>query len=623
MAFLLPLLFLILSTCALRGYVANVRTAFLSACVITAGVLTFLTELLSLSQAFSFAPLMTAWILMSIAVALWWRGRRAMLTWPQVDFKSWLLSEKIFLGIIIFIGLVSFVTATFGMPNTWDSMTYHLPRVEHWIQNRSVAYYPTNIIRQDSYSPWAEFAIAHVRLLGGGASSANFIQWTAMMGSLVAVSLIAGQLGANRTGQLAAAAMAACLPMGILESVSTQTDYVCAFWMCVFVFFLIEARRRAGWIFILGAGLSLGLACLTKANSYIFAAPFLVSFLIGAWKEAWGRALKGFVLIMGCVLVLNMGPFLRNASTFGSPVWTNIEVTNSAFDGKVLWVNLLRNMSIHWATPWPETNETIKQFLTTAAGWLGADINDPRASFTADFTIAKTNYDEDYAGNFFHAIVFVIVFILAWFYRPLGQIRFYMLSVFLAFLLFCLVVRYQPWHSRFHLPLFVLFCPAAGAVLGQFLKQKSILVGVFLFAAALPFLFLNIQHPWAGQLSIWKQPATLQYFYKRPALALPSAEISAYVKSTGCRQVGLSNGEDDWEYPWWVLLKDQHIRLEHVEVGNPSGRLKYPLGDFDPCIVIAPGADGTPFEINHSIYQPAGSIPVGSSKIVIFLKNNT
>ena len=264
----------------MRRFFENWRPALLFAAIITATALTVLTEILSLTQSLSFYPLMATWLFLTASA-----GLKVFSLGPTtrafagINFNAWSLNEKRLLGIIVFICMVTAITAAVGIPNTWDSMTYHLSRVEHWIQNKTVAFYPTHIIRQLYSAPWSEFAIAHTRILGGGETSANFIQWMAMAGSLIGVSLIAGQLGANRTGQLMAASVAACLPMGILQSVSTQTDYVAAFWLTAFVYFIIETHRKFTLVNVIAVGLSLGLAFLTKGYCYIFALPFLAWFL--------------------------------------------------------------------------------------------------------------------------------------------------------------------------------------------------------------------------------------------------------------------------------------------------------------------------------------------------------
>ena len=69
-------------------------------------------------------------------------------------------------GISIIIALVGTV-ALLSPPNTWDVMTYHLPRIVHWLQNRSVAFYPTHEPRQLFMPPWAEFAVLHFHALFG------------------------------------------------------------------------------------------------------------------------------------------------------------------------------------------------------------------------------------------------------------------------------------------------------------------------------------------------------------------------------------------------------------------------------------------------------------------------
>jgi hypothetical protein len=95
------------------------------------------------------------------------------------------------------LALVAMV-ALWSAPNTWDGHGYHLARVRHWIQNRSIGHFPTNIERQNDVGPWAELAILQLDLLTGGDRLAAFVQWWAMMVAAVASSVIAWNLGASR-----------------------------------------------------------------------------------------------------------------------------------------------------------------------------------------------------------------------------------------------------------------------------------------------------------------------------------------------------------------------------------------------------------------------------------------
>ena len=101
----------------------------------------------------------------------------------------------------------------------------------HWSQNQSVAFYPTHILNQLYLPPWAEYAALQVMLLGGDYRLAQLVQWFSMLGSLACASLIALELGASPRGQLFSAFFPVMLPMGILQVLSTQNDYVVAFWL--------------------------------------------------------------------------------------------------------------------------------------------------------------------------------------------------------------------------------------------------------------------------------------------------------------------------------------------------------------------------------------------------------
>ena len=595
----------------------------LFAAVMTAAALTGTTEILSLIHAFGFYPLMISWVLLTAIAVKVLSLRRTAPVWPRVDLGAWALSEKIFLGVIVFIGAVSAITAAAGIPNTWDSMTYHLSRVEHWMQDKTVGFYPTHILRQLYISPWAEYSIAQLRILGGGETSANFIQWMSMAGSLAGVSLIAGQLGSNRKGQLMAAAIAACLPMGILQSVSTQTDYACSFWLVVFVFFIIEIRRKSTWLNTAAAGVSLGLAFLTKGYSYVIALPFLIWYAGSDFKSRFPKNLLGLLLICICAVSINMGQYVRNTQAFGSPAWTEVNVTNDSFGLKDIGLNVLRNIRIQMTTCWGGLNKKMTAALAQEARFFGVDIADLQETFGEESINQKMNLDEDYAGNCLHALLFVIVFAAAWFCRgPKVKVGPYLCALLASFLLFCLIVRYQPWNGRFHLPLFVLFCPVAGLVLEYFLKQKSVVVVLVLAVGALPWLFMNDQHPWFGGLSIWKQPKYIQHFYKDPYLIQPYAAAQEYLRSTGCLQIGLMLGADTWEYPWWVLFKGQGARIEHVGVSNRSSSLKYPLGDFMACaLIVSGGDDHTLISAGNLAYRPAWWIAMPDGRMTVYLRD--
>jgi hypothetical protein len=62
-------------------------------------------------------------------------------------------------------------------------------------------------------------------------------------------------------------------------------------------------------------------------------------------------------------------------------------------------------------------------------------------------------------------------------------------------------------------------------------------------------------------------------------------------------QIGLLMDVNDWEYPLWRGLRHSGIadfRMEHIAVPGPPAPKPYPLGPFDPSLVIATVKDRPP-----------------------------
>ena len=139
--------------------------------------------------------------------------------------------------------LLLLVLGIVAAPNNADSMTYHMVRVVHWMQEASVDDFPTHFPPQVYPPPFAEFCILHLQILSGGDRLANLVQWAAMVGSLAGVSYLAGLLGVGLRGQVLAAIVAFSIPMGILQASSTQNNHVVALWFVGLTVWGVEAWR--------------------------------------------------------------------------------------------------------------------------------------------------------------------------------------------------------------------------------------------------------------------------------------------------------------------------------------------------------------------------------------------
>ena len=494
------------------------------------------------------------------------------------------------------IGLIALVAP----PNNWDSMTYHMSRVMHWIQNQSVSFYPTHILRQLHQNPWAEFAIMHFQILSDSDRFANIIQWFSMIGSIVGVSLIAKQLGANSRGQVFAAVVVVSIPMGILQASSTQNDYVVSFWLVCFVYYSMLLTTEQSLADSIAAGASLGLAILTKATAYIYALPFLLWSACSILKRLRWRAWKPLLVILTVTLLLNFGHYARNFELFGNPLGPGQEspsgvhkYTNDQLSVSIILSNCIRNVGLHIGTPIKQLNAITEKAIYSLHGLLNIDPNDPRTTWAkTKFRMPSISYSEDLAGNPTHLVLIVISIMVLVFWKQLRDSRNlirYFIALTTAFLLFCVVLKWQPWHSRLHLPIFVLWSPLIGIVLSRTLNsRKASIVILLIILTAIPWILYNKSRPLIRSNNVIVTRRIVQYFMQRPELKDPYNGVANFLNSqTTCEDIGLMSGGDSWEYPFWVLLEKngvRTIRIEHVNVTNPSGTI--PIR-FNPCAIIS------------------------------------
>ncbi|MEM7584320.1 MAG: glycosyltransferase family 39 protein, partial [Acidobacteriota bacterium] len=500
--------------------------------------------------------------------------------------------------IVALIGGIAWIAA----PNTWDSMTYHLPRIMHWEQNQTLASYATHEPRQLYMSPWAEIAAAQFQILLGGDRFANLIQWFSMAGSLLATWVLVGQLGGGTPARVLGVLAGVTIPMGLLQAVSTQTDHVVAFYILATLVLLRDAARsddRTSWW---GAAASTGLAALTKATAYVFLAPFLAAFVgYVLWRRrraAWGP-LVAFGVI---VLLVNLGHYSRNVRLYGSPL-TPVglgeyhEYANQSHSPATLISNVVRSAAVHLNPPAPRFVEASFEAIEHLHQWLEIDASDPRSTWAGmRFQPTPVRIHEDFSGNFFHGLLVLGVLALAGFSGRLRRehpaLIAYAGMICLSFLLFAGYLKWAPWHARLHLSLFWLWAPALGVVWCWRSARLSVAIALVLLAQAVPFVGANPLHPLWGTHSIFTTPRGHQLFLERPLLGEFTRGASRRIARSGCRAVGLSLPPDAWEYPLWVLLRQEidgssdapPLRLESLEPTQASRRFAAP--GFRPCAVI-------------------------------------
>jgi hypothetical protein len=606
MLILLPAVFFGLLFILLRINDADAewRPAFLAAAVGTGATLAVLTEGLSLFRRLNPACVAGGWVLAAgLLAGLRWRDFRKQASSPILPLPDWkTLSPADWIWpaaaalIAVALGAVAFAAPS----NTWDSLTYHMPRVAHWIQNGSLDFFPTHILRQLHQNPWTEYAILHLQLLSGGDRFANGVQWFALFGSAAGVSWLAGQLGAGGRGQGLAALAAVTLPMGLMQATSTMTDLAAAFWLVAAVCFLLSLKDEPRLRTALAAGGALGLALLTKATDYLFVFPFLVWAAAILFRKISWRAIPPLALMALIALALNLGFFSRNYGLYGNPLGPGTEggnrYTNELFTPVALASNVMRNLALQIGTPVPAVNAFLEGGINYLHRAVGLPSNDPRTTWSPyNFRVPALSYYDDDAGNPLHLLLLVacaLAVLIQWKQNREGTA--FLGALVAAFLLFCWVLKWQPWNSRLQLPLFVLGAALIGRALGSIRPGRTGLAHAAMAAlliGALPGVVNNPSRPMIGNASVFIVPRDRQYFANLPWQFEPYSGAAQQAAAGGCASVGLILGPDDWEYPLWVLLHgiSPAIRIEHVNVQNVSAKLAAAdpgYAAFRPCALI-------------------------------------
>ncbi|MBF0331386.1 MAG: hypothetical protein HQL17_05565 [Candidatus Omnitrophica bacterium] len=495
------------------------------------------------------------------------------------------------------LALISAVLGTISAPNSFDSMTYHLPRVMHWAQNGSIEPFATHLSTQLWIPPLAEYALLNLFLLSGNDNLFWAIQWGAYIGCAVTASLIAQTFGINKRGQAASALIAATIPMAVLQSNSTQTDLVAAFWSMSAVYWLILWMQDKGRITLaICSATSLALGLLTKGTPLFLVTPFLaLAAIFYFWKQEFKRVAILLGLTITIALLIN-GPFLNQTRTCFNTINrmdTETKAVNQSWDGPALLSNLLRGVAIHLTTPCQRLNDKLRDALVSAHTMIGAKLNDPRTTFgPTEFLHKKDMFYEARAGNFLHFCLLLTASAAILFRRKqFGLLpAAYVLALITGVLLLTGYLKWNLWVGRFHMGFFLLGAPVITLVLakadpsGRLLKWS----GILLFIAALPWAVLNTSRPLFGVHTPGTSARPQQYFTHDPQIAQGYISAAAAIRAQGCAKVGLILANDEWEYPLWALLRDAASPVEIRHVGVLNNSRQYEDASWDPCIIIRP-----------------------------------
>ncbi len=374
-------------------------------------------------------------------------------------------------GVLLTLLLPLFLLAVYAPPSNLDSHNYHLNRILLWGQNANVDHFPTLHIQQLYHNVGAEYLMLHPFLLAGGDQWVNLVQFGAMLGSVAAVSLLARHFGAGPRRQLVAALLQLLLPIGILESTTTQNDYTACFFFLTFVLlgYRLLAQWRTSdavwWLF------SLSLAGFAKYPALFFALPFALYFgfrLLRQHGPAFGlKTSVGALLVFAFVF----GPFFaRNYALFqhplspqpGHPLFSE-KIPVDRFGPASTLSTFSKNVGLHLALPHGGYNRAVDAAVTGFHRLIGIAPDDPCLSI--DHYHTRFSMQEDMAPNTFHFLLLLLTAGLLLARRGNPDLKLLLALAVAGLLLFSTFLKFQLWASRPCMLFFAVGCVLTGLVL--------------------------------------------------------------------------------------------------------------------------------------------------------------
>ena len=582
--------------------------------LIFSAVILLFTELLSAFQKLNFQFLLIVWLIFFAAnlIRIYIKRKRTFLLIKVglARFRSVLIRSShfeifLFSTVLLFLGLL-FIQAVVYPPNNWDSMTYHMARIPHWISQQSLDPFQTVWTPEINHPPFAEIIICNLGILSRSDILSNLVQYSYLI-ALLCVNISISELFSFSTlNKYFSTIFLITIPEVILQSTSTQNDLVVSYFIFAAAFFAIKNVAKFKIWNSLYFGISIGLAIMTKGTAYIYLIPIV--FLISLWiiyKSIKIRTAKwiAFGLITTALTIsLNFNNIIRNVSysgnIFGQDEIETAGYVNEEMDVTLFLSNCLKNVGLHLSHyPIKKKFELVN---TQMHKLLQVDIDNSYTNVGYKYFVWSNPFNEDVAPNSIHLILIIIAAIFLIFYHRKILSPPYLMLIWIFFTIggivaFCAILKWQPWNTRLHTPFFVLSIPLitySFSFLKALNKGKKVICIILILYASLVLIF-NISRPLTALPNLliksyqysYNEVRYENYFNMRPYLYSDFIELRKQIKTYKFKEIGLDIAAGDWEYPIFCDTYNEPIKPIHLSVTNISKNIKRKDEPEITCIV--------------------------------------
>jgi hypothetical protein len=316
------------------------------------------------------------------------------------------------------------------------------------------------------------------------------------------------------------------------------------------------------------------------------------------------------------VIAINAGQFVRAYQITGTPFdapfpdgGPRLAFGNGHIAPATIAANALRQATLQMGTPSAKLNSHIETITRKFILLIGQNPDDPNALWSnLPYEVDRPTRLETQAGNPIHFALILACFVLLIFV-PLDlkgrRVRYYILSIIVAFVAYSAFIRWQPWGSRFHMPLFAMAAVLVGCTAERLLRrpwQALCFAALLLFIAA-PYLLSNstrsILHT-KGFPTIFEPRALLYFADQHSANAPAQMAMASTIKASGCGHIALDAylpipepqiGMSPHSFYVYPFLAQLHIDgrsrfVRYINVQNPTQAFAATTSTAPPCAIV-------------------------------------
>jgi len=549
------------------------RTDVGVAAVVWAGIIVLITELLSAFGRYSVVWIRIAALVAAVGCILLASGRRNDA--PGVDAASRRVervrepfNRLLALVVAMFVGVTG-VLAVMWPPNTWDSMTYHLPRVMNWLQNGSVGMYEPLTRRQTDFPLLNGYLNGYLFGVAGNDRLVNLTQWIAYVALTWLAFKLAERLSRGPRGGWMAATMFAAMPMALAQASTTQADLVAALWPAVLLEYAFREKSQrfasasVEWLFV---SVVVALSAMTKPTSLVAMVPVGALFL---WRRLNESSDSGWLTSGRWMAAGLLGVFAGSIPLYSRVLadgrWPDpgdqVVMSEPSLRGTLS--NLVRFSQNNIGMP-REFGQRTTGIFDAIYGFLGSEAGDPRYVGYGHSPAVAFGTNEDYAAQplqfLLGSVIALALLTLMRHRRDLAQ--FAMVAV-VQLILLVSFLKWNIWTNRLVVPVLFTLAVALGIRLTVVRSRRFVrLTAAAIAVAAVGYgsLFLVAsQYRSLPDLLFERQDSDFdRTFTARPSVKadyrVAIEEVSRFEDGTEVTFV-LPN-DNSWEYPLWKFANE-------------------------------------------------------------------